>query len=117
MESLADTLGLTTRLPDDGRPRLEDITDAKRFAQAVLTSPEFRTYIVDKLTLGDLPPAIVCRLMDYAWGKPAERVEHTGKSACAAITAVLVDCSRRTWRSSRSRRSASRRMVVRCVGI
>jgi len=79
MESLADTLGLTTKMPDDGRPRLEDITDAKAFAQAVLTSPEFRTYIVSKLTLGELPPAVITRLMDYAWGKPAERVEHTGK--------------------------------------
>ena len=78
MESLADTLGLTTKMPDDGRPRLEDITDAKQFAQAVLTSPEFRQYIVSKLTLGELPPAVITRLMDYAWGKPAERVEHSG---------------------------------------
>ena len=79
MDSLADYLGLNTHASDDGRPRLEDISDAKTFARAVLDSPEFRQYIVSKLTIGDLPPAIICRLMDYAWGKPAERVEHTGK--------------------------------------
>lgn len=60
-------------------PRLEDITDGKTFALAVLGSPEFRAYIVNNLVLGDLPAAVLCRLMDYGWGKPPDRVEHTGK--------------------------------------
>jgi hypothetical protein len=60
-------------------PRFEDITDAKAFALAVLSSREFRQYIVNSLALGTLPPGVITRLMDYGWGKPPDRVEHTGK--------------------------------------
>lgn len=77
-KSLADYLGTTPAVESDA-PRLEDITDSKQFALAVLSSREFRRYIVDGLTLGELPAAIVTRLMDYAWGKPAERIEHSGR--------------------------------------
>jgi hypothetical protein len=52
---------------------------AKDFADTVLNSLEFRHYIVAGLKIGNLPSAILTRLMDYAWGKPPERVEHTGK--------------------------------------
>ncbi len=77
IQSLAEFLGTAPAVPDPG-PRLEDITDAKAFAEAVLSSKEFRQYIVGALTLGELPPQIILRMMDYAWGKPSERVEHTG---------------------------------------
>jgi hypothetical protein len=83
MESLADFLG--TNLPDPPfeahKLCLEDITDSKAFALAVLDSREFRQYIVSGLTLGNLPgfASILGKLMDHAWGKPPERVEHTGK--------------------------------------
>lgn len=60
-------------------PQLEDIADSRVFSLAVLDSREFRTYVVNALTLGTLPAAVLCRLMDYAWGKPPERVEHTGR--------------------------------------
>ncbi len=89
MESLADFLG--TREPQaDSGPRLEDITDSKAFALAVLSSSEFRSYIVNSLTLGSLPAAVITRMMDYAWGKPVDRVEHTGKdgSPIAMVTEV-----------------------------
>lgn len=78
--SLAEALGTLPPVEGDGAPmpRLEDITDSKAFAKAVLESREFRQYIVNGLTLGDLPSAILCRLMDYGWGKPVERVEHSG---------------------------------------
>lgn len=78
MQSLAEFLGTGQPLADP-EPRLEDITDAKQFADAVLRSREFRIYIVNSLALGSLPAAITTRLMDYAWGKPVERVEHSGR--------------------------------------
>jgi hypothetical protein len=82
--SLAETLG-TTPAPSHASdqeipPRLVDITDAKAFARAVLESVDFRQYIINGLTLGSLPAAILIRVMDLAgWQKPPERIEHTGK--------------------------------------
>ena len=60
---------------------LVDITDCHEFAKAVLESRDFRQYIVDGLKRHTIPATLVLRLMDYAdgWGKPVERVEHTGK--------------------------------------
>lgn len=86
-QSIADFLGLhdNDSLAPEGAsgstsgaspmPRLEDITDSKAFALAVLNSREFRQFIVNGVTLGDLPTPLVLRLMDHAWGKPVERVE------------------------------------------
>lgn len=70
--------------------KLEDITDSKTFALAVLESLGFRRYIINGLTLGDLPAAILCRLMDYGWGKPPEHIEHTGKGGGAIETITEV---------------------------
>lgn len=75
--SLAETLGT---LPDKpgapAAPRIEDIAgDAQTFCKTVLNSLEFRQYIINGLTLGELPSAIITRLMDHAWGKPVERLE------------------------------------------
>jgi CBS domain-containing protein len=76
METLADLLGVGSQEPQEQpAPRLEDITDSKAFALAVLNSSEFRRYIVNGLILGEIPSGIVTRLMDHAWGKPIERVE------------------------------------------
>lgn len=78
--TLADFLGVSSEQTlDDRAVQLEDITDAKQFAEAVLSSREFRSYIVSSLVLCQLPAAVITRLMDYAWGKPTERIEHTGK--------------------------------------
>lgn len=79
VQSLAEYLKVEPTVPTNVGQRLEDITDAKAFAEAVLSSREFRCYIVNAIILGILPSAITCRLMDYAWGKPLERIEHTGK--------------------------------------
>lgn len=79
-QSLAEFLGTNDSAAlVDVQPRLEDITDSKEFALAVLASREFRSYIVNSLLLGSLPAAVVIRMMDYGWGKPPDRVEHTGK--------------------------------------
>lgn len=64
------------------------LLSGKEFAEAVLKSNEFRTYVVRGLSSGDLPSAVLCRLMDYGWGKPAERVEHSGVAGNPIITEV-----------------------------
>ena len=73
----------------DTPPRVEpEEMTAKEFALKMLSSPEFYTYIKTGIQYGTLPSAIVCRLMDYGWGKPPERVEHTGKDGNPIITEV-----------------------------
>jgi hypothetical protein len=78
METLADFLGLTPREPD--RPAPPEKLTAKQFCEAVLNSREFRAYIQNGIALGDLPAAIVCRIMDQGWGKPVDRVEFEDKT-------------------------------------
>lgn len=85
-QSLADYLGLEPlgdqQLETRTEPtveRLLDVTDPKAFCAGILESREFRQYIVHGITLGDLPPAVMCRIIDHAWGKPPDRIEHTGK--------------------------------------
>jgi hypothetical protein len=80
MESLADYLGLGPTPQDDPRSSEPTFQTAEEFSQAVLSSPEFFRYIINSLALGTLPSGVLTRLMDYGWGKPPERVEHTGKN-------------------------------------
>jgi hypothetical protein len=80
-KSLAEFLG--TARPDLGEPTppsadLESLTIAD-FCKGVLTSPEYRQSVLNRITLGTLPPAVEIRMYDYAYGKPPDRVEHTGK--------------------------------------
>lgn len=82
VQSLSEFLGtdLPPAEPSADTLRIEDITDAKAFADAVLSSYEFRQFIVNGLELGTLPSAIVTRLMDHSsWGSPAKRLELTGR--------------------------------------
>lgn len=74
-QSLADYLGTSEPVPD--APAAEPMArlSAKKFSEAVLNSPEFHRYVVNSLSLGDIPPAIITRMMDYAWGKPVEKLE------------------------------------------
>lgn len=77
-QSLADYLGTSPVAPDaaqDAAPRLIDIEDGHAFCLALLGSREFRQFIVNGITLGDLPTPIMLRIIDHAWGKPVERVE------------------------------------------
>jgi hypothetical protein len=94
-QSLADFLCV----PSDetplelGEPRLEDISDPKEFAQAVLNSREFRQYIVNGLILGNISgfSSILLRVMDLAgWQRPPDRVEHTGKDGAPIETVRFV---------------------------
>lgn len=83
IESLAEFLGVHN-LPDAPRPQdLVSIDPAlelegKEFARAVLNSYNFRRYIVNSLELGTIPAAVLTRLMDFGWERPAKRVEHSG---------------------------------------
>jgi hypothetical protein len=84
MESLADFLGVRHPLQEEqAQPAaLEDfaaITDPVEFCQHILASREFRQYILNGIVVGDIPPAILGRVMDQGWGKAPERIEHTGK--------------------------------------
>lgn len=84
MRSLADVLGTsattsgdepggtTSTLNKATKPR-----SAKAFCEGIINSHEFRQYLLNGITLGDLAPGVVLRIMDYAWGKPVERIEVT----------------------------------------
>lgn len=82
-QTLAEFLGTdqkegeSSSISQDSVYAIPDNLTAKQFAKRFLNSLEFRRYIVNMLTLGELPPAITIRMMDYAedWGKPAEHVK------------------------------------------
>lgn len=98
MESLATFLGV--QLPDpaaappaDGPAfeELVDVSDPQKFCQGIVASREFRQYILTGILLGGkdgLPPAVMCRIIDHAWGKPVERVEHSGKDGAPIVTEI-----------------------------
>ena len=99
METLADYLGMipVPACQAEGYERFEGLS-GRAFAQAILDSQEFRAYIVNALVLGELPAAVVTRLMDYAWGKPPDRLEHTGRDGLpiemiTRVVRVVVDAS------------------------
>lgn len=83
-QSLADYLGADDPRPEANRSPsdfdvLINVIDPTTFCQKILQTREFRQYIMNGIVMGDLPPAVVTRVMDHAWGKPVDRVEHTGK--------------------------------------
>lgn len=78
-QTLAEFLGISDPKQPDLPVEPVGPLSAKEFCEQVLNSPEFRSYIRNGIVLGDLPPAIVVRLMDIGWGKPVDRLEHTGK--------------------------------------
>ena len=82
MKTLAESLGLDNS-PFDVEPKstIDDIVflTAKDFALSILESAEYRQSILRRVIADELPSAIEAKLMDYGWGKPPDRVEHTGK--------------------------------------
>lgn len=94
-QSLADFLGATDpRTPEqlsEPEPSITDVLDVEdpvEFCKKILGSRQFRQYILNGIVLGDLPSTIVARLMDHGWGKPPERVEHTGRDGGPVVTEV-----------------------------
>ncbi len=77
LQTLAESLGIEDTyvpLAENREPQT-----IQEFCESVLTSKEYRQSIRDRIALGNLPPAIELRLYDYAYGKPVDKVEHTGK--------------------------------------
>lgn len=91
--SLADFLGEPEADPSESLPEprpaspeeqeafyLESLS-GREFADAILSSRIFRRYIIDGMRLGTIPATVMTRFFDYAtnWGKPPDRIEHTGR--------------------------------------
>lgn len=80
--NLAEMLGIQDpRLDPNHQPQPEvpvvgDL-DAKAFARMVINSTQYRESIMRRILFDELPPAVETKLMDYAWGRPTERVEIT----------------------------------------
>lgn len=90
MQSLAESLGLLDIKEDfkeDPHAKYEGLSGVE-FCRAVVDSPEFRRYVVTGILAHDIPPALVTRIVDHAWGKPTERVEHSGVNGAPIITRV-----------------------------
>jgi hypothetical protein len=93
MKSLYETLRDLEGPPVDAAPSDEssrgyEHLTGKAFADAILNSEEFRSYITEGLKQRTLPSAILCRVMDHGWGKPPDRIEHTGKDGAPIVTEV-----------------------------
>jgi hypothetical protein len=52
--------------------------DAKALAREIIQDPSYIAKLHARALAGTLPPAIEAMLWYYAYGKPAERLEHTG---------------------------------------
>ncbi len=75
IETLADFLGHDEPSPP---PAFRELT-VQEFCRGILQSQEYRQSVLDRVTLGTLPAAVECKMYEYAYGKPPDRVEHTGK--------------------------------------
>jgi len=90
-KSLAETLGvepLQTSAPPPSVTEIDPDVSSRDFCRQIIASAEFRRYILHGLTLGDIPAAVVCRILNEAWGKPVERVEHSGPDGDPIVTEV-----------------------------
>jgi hypothetical protein len=91
MKSLAEHLGAVDPRPEHKRPQddfdaLIDVTEPVKFCKGIVESREFRQYILSGIVLGDLPPAIMTRIIDHAWGKPVEQLHVTSTVAVEELT-------------------------------
>ncbi len=49
-----------------------------QWARAVLEDPEYRQNLAARLRAGKVAPAVETALYYYAYGRPVERIEHSG---------------------------------------
>lgn len=96
-QSLADLLDVEDPRPEEQRTELPledatvaalDITDPKDFCKKILESREFRRYIMHGIVLGNIPAAIMTRVMDQGWGKPAETHKVVGDADAPVVTEI-----------------------------
>lgn len=94
MKCLAEYLGtpLEKQFSEPDAPADPRFTlTGQAFAQAVLSSPEFRAYVVNNLVLGTLPAPVLTKLMDYGWGAPETKVRVTVTDASTMTKAELLE--------------------------
>jgi len=75
----APTLPQVLGVPDPSNPSAP-VADApkltaKLLSRAMLATPQYRESLLRRILMDELPPAVECKLWDYAYGKPVERVE------------------------------------------
>src|ERR1044071_390853 len=75
MKSLYDALNVEN--PEQPGVALEPAPKltAKELCREILNSTQYRQSLLQRIIFQELPPAVECRLWDYAYGKPVERVE------------------------------------------
>jgi len=52
--------------------------ESEAAARVIVDNPDVRALWLDQAKRGDLPSVILQTLLYYAWGKPKERIEHSG---------------------------------------
>ena len=59
----------------DRRTSYTERNEARLFALRVVRDPVYQETLISRARNGSLLPAVEVRLMEYAWGKPTERLE------------------------------------------
>lgn len=59
----------------DKRTAYAERNEARLFALRIVRDPAYQANLIVRARTGSLPPAVETRLMEYAWGKPTERLE------------------------------------------
>ena len=80
MKSLAEILGTDT--PASSSPTSDTAPKkltVKSLAKGILESVEYRRSVARRVADGTLPPAVECKLYEYAYGKPVDKVEINDK--------------------------------------
>lgn len=90
LKSLAEALGLPEGESSYEVDPYVEPTSAAEFARNILRSAAYRISILSRIADDKLPAAVEVLLHHYAWGKPVERVEHTGKDGAPMETITEV---------------------------
>lgn len=74
MKSLYDSLH-----PDENQNSISaeqpTLKSAKAISRKLLESPEYQASLIRRIASDSLPAAVECKLYDYAYGKPVDKVE------------------------------------------
>jgi hypothetical protein len=54
--------------------------EIEEFARSIIEHPDVQLKLLDDALAGTLPPAVMQMLFYYAYGKPVERIEHSGNA-------------------------------------
>lgn len=76
MKTLAEALGVADPdKPDEPVVPVAPGTTARSMARDILSSHAYRESVMRRITTDSLAPAVECKLYEYAYGKPVERVK------------------------------------------